>query len=247
MTPDAPKRGQRARAAAAEIPAEPPSAAAAARAPRQERGQRRVDAILDAAAALLVEEGAAGVTMHRVARRSCTTTGSMYHFFPDRETLLRALGERHACGLRAVTTRIEQETAGQWARLSTAEAVDRFLGPFLTYIDEHPDLPAVSRLARASGWAHERDAELDRQVIRLAEDVVASRCPDATPAETTSRALAMTAMVEGVVGASARPTDAAHAALSPAILRQELRRALVAYLDSYSARPRTTGRSRPTE
>lgn len=210
------------------------------RQPHQERGQRRVNAILDAAAALVAEEGIAGATMLRVAQRSRTTTGSMYHFFPDGDALLRALAERHARQLRELTANIEQGTAAQWAQLSTAEAVDRFLDPFLAYIDEHPDLLPVARRARTAGWTTDRDAELDRQVVRLAETIVASRCSRATATERTSRALAMTAMVEGVVGAAARTADAAHAgrsaaALSAAALQRELRRALVAYLDSYSA------------
>jgi AcrR family transcriptional regulator len=210
------------------------------RRPQQERGQRRVDAILDAAATLIAEEGIAGATMLRVAQLSHTTTGSMYHFFPDGDALLRALAERHASQLRELTANIERGSAAEWAQLSTAEAVDQFLDPFLAYIKAHPDLLPVTRRARTAGWTADRDAELDRQVIRLAETVVASRCSKATPMERMSRALTMTAMVEGVVGAAARSADVAHegmsaAALSDAALQRELRRALVAYLDSYSS------------
>ena len=197
------------------------------RQPRQERGLRRVDAILDAAAALIGEEGIAGVTMHRVARRSGTTTGSMYHFFPDRDALLRELAERHGRALRELVTRVERENADEWARLSTDQAVGCFLEPFQRYVDEHPDLVPLSRLAQGAEPGARRDEELGRLVLRLAESVVASRDPRATPAEVTSRAVAMTAMAEGVVTAAARRAVPAQS------LRRELRRALVAYLDSY--------------
>jgi AcrR family transcriptional regulator len=209
------------------------------RKPQQERGQRRVDAILDAAAALVAEEGIAGATMLSVARRSGTTTGSMYYFFPDGDALLHALAERHTRQLRELTAKIELGTAAQWAQLSTAEAVDRFLDPLLAYIDENPDLLPLTRSAGKAGWSTDRDAELDRQLIRLAEVIVVSRCSGATAVERTSRALTMTAMVDGLVSAAARTADAAHpgmsaAALSASMLKKELRRALVAYLDSYT-------------
>jgi AcrR family transcriptional regulator len=207
-----------------------PSAALSAvpRPPRQERGLRRVDAILDAAAALIAEEGIAGVTMHRVARRSGTTTGSMYHFFPDRDALLRGLAERHRAALRELVTRVERENAGTWARLTTDQAVGCFLEPFQSYLDRHPDLVPLSRLARAAESGVEHDAELSRSIVGLAEAVVASRGGAASPAEVASRAVAMTAMAEGMA------TAAALRAVPPDALRRELRRAIVAYLDSYA-------------
>lgn len=220
-----------------------PAPAAAPRRRPQARGLRRVDAILDATAALLCEEGIAGVTMHRVARRSATTTGSMYHFFPDRDSLLRALADRHRRELRELVTRVERENADSWPRLTTDEAVGCFLDPFQEYVDRHPDLVPLSRLARAADPGGGRDEELHRLVIRLAEAVVASRGGEASAAEVTSRAVAITAMAEGVMTAGA-----GGAAASPA-LRRELRRAIVAYLDSYAPGPSRRGRAprRPVE
>jgi AcrR family transcriptional regulator len=215
---------------------EPPRHPATRRQPRQERGQRRVDAILDAAAALVAEEGVPAVTCHRVGRRSGTTIGSMYHFFPDRDALLHALVERHTRELRALLAQVERDAAADWPRLPTEAAVARFLDPFLAYLDAHPDFLPLSGHARSCGWTAERDAELDRIVLRLAEAVVASRCPGASPAELSGRALAMTAMAEGIVQAVARQAaPAPGSAATPAALRGELRRALVAYLDSYAA------------
>ena len=228
-----------------------PQPAPAPRRPQQERGLRRVDAILDAAAALITTDGIAGVTMHRVAQHSGTTIGSMYHFFPDREAVLRALAERHTEQLRTLITEAEREGAARWSQLSTAEAVDRYLDPFLRYVDHHPDLLPLGRFARASGWTAHRSAEMDRLIIQQAEAVIASRVPDASRAELTTRAVTMTAMVEGVMGAAARQATPARSAPSVAAIRQELRRALVAYLDSYASpadgatHPTASPRSRP--
>lgn len=239
MEPDEPAREQGAgmqavrKRGAVKRGTRPPAAAPSAtpRRPQQERGQRRVDAILDAAAALVAADGIAGVTMHRVAQHSGTTIGSMYHFFPDREAVLRTLALRHTQALRALTAQTERETATHWSRLSTAEAVDRFLGPFLSYVDRHPDLLPLGRFARSCGWNADREAEMDRLVTRLAEAVVASRSQAASPAELRVRALTMTAMVEGVMGVAAGQAAASGDAPTVAAVRQELRRALVAYLD----------------
>src|SRR5437763_15727169 len=104
------------------------------RPPLQERGQRRVDAILDAAAALVAEHGVAGVTVHGVARRARTAIGSMYHFFPDLEAVLEALAERHVAELGAELAALSAAPV-DWAALALHEAVDGFLDPLLTYIE----------------------------------------------------------------------------------------------------------------
>src|SRR5690606_6214105 len=144
-----------------------PVVAHAPRTPQQERGQRRVCAILDAAAQIIAEEGSGGVTMHRVARMSGTATGSMYHFFPDREALILALGLRHRDALREILTTMERDAAPTWSEMSTTDAVDSFLDPVLGYADANPDLTAVSRFVKGGGCEGQRDERLDELVIRL--------------------------------------------------------------------------------
>lgn len=201
-----------------------------ARRPQQERGQRRFDAILDATAELIAEEGIGSVRMHRICQLTRTTTGSMYHFFPDREALLRALVERHARELQAQMERFERETASEWAGLSADDAVDRFVTPFLTYVDTHPAFLALLRIARADGSA-ERDGGLGQIILRLTGAIVASRDPAASASDVRSRAIALIAILEGMIELGARLRDPNDV---PA-LRHELRRALVAYLDSFAS------------
>lgn len=216
------------------------------RRPQQERGQRRVDAILDATAAIIAEEGLAGVTMHGVARRSGTTTGSMYHFFPDREALIEALAERHARAIRERLSEVERATAERWSSLTTEQAVGRFLDPFLAYAEEHPDLSHLMRRPRATGMISSSAAELYRLVLRVAEAVVASRAPGASPTEVRNRAFTFVAMASGVESVLNSGIQGRPDLPSATAMRRELRRALVAYLDSYAddgagARP-TSGR-----
>src|SRR5215216_5613088 len=93
------------------------------RVPRQERGRRRIDEILDAAAALIGEVGAEAVTVQALAARAGASKGSMYHFFPDRESVFLALAERHIDALRASLAAAREARADAVAAGSVDDAV----------------------------------------------------------------------------------------------------------------------------
>jgi AcrR family transcriptional regulator len=56
-------------------------------APQRANGKLRVAAILEAAAAVIAEKGYEGATMAEIAARSGTKIGSLYRFFPNKESL----------------------------------------------------------------------------------------------------------------------------------------------------------------
>jgi AcrR family transcriptional regulator len=64
------------------------------RKPRQERAKVTVDAILEAAAHILVSSGYEGTTTKEVAERAGVSIGSLYQYFPSKEALVAALAER---------------------------------------------------------------------------------------------------------------------------------------------------------
>jgi len=74
------------------------SASAAARStpnpPKQERTRARVDAILDAADALLAERDAGALSLPMIAQAAGLPASSLYHFFPSAEAALVALVRR---------------------------------------------------------------------------------------------------------------------------------------------------------
>jgi AcrR family transcriptional regulator len=55
--------------------------------PQRSNGKLRVAAILEAAAAVIDEKGYEGATMAEIAARSGTKIGSLYRFFPNKESL----------------------------------------------------------------------------------------------------------------------------------------------------------------
>lgn len=65
------------------------------RAPRQKRGQERVNKILEAAEGLFAEVGYEAATTNEIAARAQTSIGSLYQFFDHKEAILAVLTQRY--------------------------------------------------------------------------------------------------------------------------------------------------------
>ncbi|MBT2299406.1 TetR/AcrR family transcriptional regulator [Variovorax paradoxus] len=64
--------------------------------PRQARSQHTVEAVLTAGAQVLIELGYEKATTSRMAERAGVSIGSLYQYFPNKESVVAALIERHA-------------------------------------------------------------------------------------------------------------------------------------------------------
>ncbi len=78
--------------------------------PSQARSHATVDAIVGAAARILVRDGYGAFTTNRVADAAGVSVGSLYQYFPNKESLLAELKVRHIAdlerGLDAVMARV---------------------------------------------------------------------------------------------------------------------------------------------
>ena len=63
--------------------------------PRQRRSKATVDAILEATARVLVEEGIDRASTNRIAEVAGVSIGSLYQYFPSKEALVMSLLEQH--------------------------------------------------------------------------------------------------------------------------------------------------------
>jgi AcrR family transcriptional regulator len=63
--------------------------------PEQDRSRATVDAIVDAAARILVKDGYDAFTTNRVAEKAGVSIGSLYQYFPNKDALLSELMRRH--------------------------------------------------------------------------------------------------------------------------------------------------------
>ena len=76
------------------------------RRPRQARAQATVDAIIQATARVLVEDGYDRASTNRIAQAAGVSIGSLYQYFPSKEALVAALVETHVDRMLEAVTRI---------------------------------------------------------------------------------------------------------------------------------------------
>jgi AcrR family transcriptional regulator len=68
---------------------------------RQQRGARRIEDIVAAAAALFAERGFDGTSMNAIAKAAGLTIGSIYQYFPSREAIVDAVAQYYLEAFRA--------------------------------------------------------------------------------------------------------------------------------------------------
>jgi AcrR family transcriptional regulator len=218
--------------------APPPSTAAEAataddstdafrRRPRQSRGQKRVELLLDAAAEVIAESGIDAATAEAIALRARTAKGSLYQFFPNRDAVLAALALRYADEMRAIHERaFPMDPHG----LALDRLIDRIVRPLAEFHDRNPAFRRVFATIDSPGDdtrsapARLRSQLFDSFVDRL-DVLFAARNPK-LPAKDRRRL----ALISASVGQSvlARRSRAPVAEKKP--LLDDLRRLLVAYL-----------------
>jgi AcrR family transcriptional regulator len=148
-------------------------------APKRARGRLRVDAIMQAGAELFAEKGYDAATMTEIAARSGTAIGSLYRFFPTKETLADALIMRYAERLFEGLDGI----IGESQKLSGEQLANRFVDLMIelrgdravavSLVDQQED--ASGRRAELRNGSVERIAKaLRAQNNRLAEEHAAA-------------------------------------------------------------------------
>lgn len=165
-------RGRKRLAARARPAAEP------ARQPQQERGERRVEEILDAAARVIAEVGVEGATTNAIAERAGASMGSLYHFFPHKDAIVRALAARYDGELRQLN---RSSMTGEAARVSVAAMVDGIVTPLARFMERNPAYMPVYYAVRDPLHPGCMTAELTDTIVGLVEQLMAARTPGGEP------------------------------------------------------------------
>lgn len=216
-----------------EQPADPGADDAAARddayrrRPRQSRGQKRVELLLDAAAEVIAESGIDAATAEAIALRARTAKGSLYQFFPNRDAVLAALALRYADEMRAIHERaFPMDPHG----LTLDRLIDRIVKPLAEFHDRNPAFRRVFATIDSPGDdtrsapARLRSQLFDSFVDRL-DVLFAARNPKLPAKERRRLALVSASVGQSVL---ARRSRAALTDKKP--LLDDLKRLLVAYL-----------------
>lgn len=118
------------------------------RQPRQSRGQKRVDLLLDAAASVIAESGIEAATAEAIALRARTAKGSLYQFFPNRDAVLAALALRYADEMHAIHERsLPLDSDG----VTLKQLIDRIVNPLADFHDRHPAFRRVFASMEVTG------------------------------------------------------------------------------------------------
>lgn len=204
----------------------PESDARASRAPQQERGQRRVDQILDAAESVFSELGVDGASMQLIADRAGSSVGSLYHFFPNKDAVVDALGARYAEAIRVTN---EEAMPLELVNLPAEELFERILTSQIRFIERTPAFNAVHQAVQRNCPAI-NDA-LNEALVGHVGKFLALRYPRAPELERSAAAMVSVAMVHSVVELASRlPAPYRDAVLS------ESKAMLVAHFGAYDAK-----------
>jgi len=105
----------------------------------QERSRLTVDALLEATARVLVKEGYDRASTNRIAVTAGVSVGSLYQYFPSKESLVAALVARHNREMLDVLREAVAQVAGQPVEVVVRELVR-------ATIEAHQVDPALHRI-----------------------------------------------------------------------------------------------------
>lgn len=131
------------------------------RMPVQSRAKATCDAILTAAARVLEDHGDAAFTTNRVADRAGVSIGSLYQYYPNKESILVALAERAERDLPS------RETLNQASRM---EQVSPLRLGIRNYIGLLPDSPIARSHALEAVVSHRGVEGVARETDQRFED-----------------------------------------------------------------------------
>jgi AcrR family transcriptional regulator len=185
--------------------------------PRQARSKATVDAIVQAGARVLGDQGWAGFTTNKVAEVAGVSIGSLYQYFPDKLSLIEAVRSHHFEDvLRVIRKAMDREKPmRQFAEALVDGMIDAHL--------EHPALHRVM-LDEVPGHADARAAHDSFRAEYLSR-YAAAIAPYRRIAKRQRIAEVLSSAVEGVIHNAARRGQ-----LKAPELKRELVQLICAYL-----------------
>ena len=192
------------------------------RTPRQVRSQKRVAAILDAAAELLEEVGYATLTTNAIAARARTSIGSLYQFFPNKEAVVSELVREFRQEVRALIT---SSLSPELARKDIREFVNAVVDGMEAIRVRQPGFGAVFSFRRSAGVADDQRIQLEYDIVRPLSEILADAYPG-VPAEQRERSMRVVTETTKVLMGRAATEDEE----TQEWMREELKRMLGLYL-----------------
>jgi AcrR family transcriptional regulator len=198
------------------------------RTPKQERGQRRIARILEAAATEFARVGFDAATTNAIASRAKTSVGSLYQFFPNKEAILAALTEHYLGELRALHDQVL--SISQAARLPLAVFFDQLVDRLADFHVTHAGFLGLFYGSPTSGPLAAAADRLHQECIAGAEACIAARMPDLDPVRLRLYATVNVQAVKALL-----PLALASAPDARAQLLAEIKKLMMRYMDGVMA------------
>jgi AcrR family transcriptional regulator len=199
------------------------------RVPQQDRGQRRVERILDAAAEVIAEVGVEAATTNAIAARADTSVGSLYQFFPNKDAIVQALAARYVEQLRALKIATFD---GVDPHLPLPELIEATVMPMVRFHEANPAYEHVYYATNRPDAPWQPQVEVKEAVITRIAELIHTRNPALSLDELRIYGRVTCEMVHALISESMRAAPADRLRLL-----RELKNVMVRYLQALEPPP----------
>lgn len=184
---------------------------------KQERARQTLEAILEAAARVLLERGYGGATTNRIAEVAGVSVGTLYEYFANKEEVFEAVIQRELEVLLQALQIQPRESTGA----SIVEALTGIIAAGMGAMRHGPEL--YRSLEQVPGASFRRQlGEARTEVIGFVRQLLESRRSELRVADLDVAAFVVVSAIEGVAANASRE-----------FLNEKLAREMTALLENY--------------
>lgn len=195
--------------------------------PTQERSRERLERIISAAATLMDEQGYEAVSTNAIAAKAGIPIGSLYQYFPDKRSILRAMAERCRDGSLQVFDQLAEAGA-------LAAPLETLVNQVVTaFADFHETIPGFRTVMMAWHTPELRDEHraLHDEFERRTSLVISARIPNISATQCATVAAVVVNGMDALMNvAMLRPRAARK------LLFEEIKVLMLRYLAPYESR-----------
>ena len=197
--------------------------------PVQARSTASVDAILEATIQVLLSDGKERLTTTRVALRAGVSVGTLYQYFPNKSSLLKAVLRRHLNEVMEAIERVCREQTGNSLQEMATALINAFLEAKMRDGKASVALYSVSSDVDGAKIQQQMGARSNKAIVGMLESA---------PEPLVKDPQLVASMLQGAMaGVSRRLLESGAPEKQFESLRQELIFLVSAYLEASSTRP----------
>lgn len=168
------------------------------KAPRQARSRHTVDTILEATARVFAENGYAGTNTNLIADKAGLSVGSVYQYFPNKDSLIAALHQRHGEQMQQTVEAVLASPVAPTLRAHIEGMVRALLAAHML----EPELHKMLELEFPFFDAPQSDSEPDRGIFHRVRKLLGDWRAEITPNDLDLATWVILHIIESMVHAA---------------------------------------------